>query len=84
MRTDHVERSVRIVAFDDICRDCRIENIKTIGDRVYGRCRSSDACRFECEYRGKLDAKGKGPIDMYLVRADRDAARDKYGGKAFQ
>ncbi|KAF0165799.1 MAG: adenylate/guanylate cyclase [Rhodocyclaceae bacterium] len=24
---------------------------------------------FECEYRGKVDAKGKGPIDMYLVIA---------------
>jgi class 3 adenylate cyclase len=23
---------------------------------------------FECEYRGKLEAKGKGPIDMYFVK----------------
>ncbi|MBL8521338.1 MAG: HAMP domain-containing protein [Betaproteobacteria bacterium] len=23
---------------------------------------------FECEYRGKVDAKGKGPIDMYFVK----------------
>ena len=22
---------------------------------------------FECEYRGKLDAKGKGEVDMYFV-----------------
>jgi len=28
--------------------------------------------RFECEYRGKVDAKGKGPIDMYLVIAGRE------------
>ncbi|MDA8260113.1 MAG: hypothetical protein M0Z99_31525 [Betaproteobacteria bacterium] len=25
--------------------------------------------QFDCEYRGKVDAKGKGPIDMYLVTA---------------
>ena len=23
---------------------------------------------YECEYRGKLDAKGKGEIDMYFIR----------------
>lgn len=28
--------------------------------------------RFECEYRGKVDAKGKGQIDMYLVVADSE------------
>jgi len=22
---------------------------------------------FKCEYRGKVDAKGKGPMDMYFV-----------------
>lgn len=33
--------------------------------------------RFECEYRGKVDAKGKGPIDMYLVIAARDVELDQ-------
>ena len=28
--------------------------------------------RFECEYRGKLSAKGKGDIDMYFVVRERD------------
>ena len=23
---------------------------------------------YECEYRGKLDAKGRGEIDMYFVK----------------
>ncbi|MBS0663251.1 MAG: hypothetical protein JSR48_08290 [Verrucomicrobia bacterium] len=27
--------------------------------------------RFDCEYRSKLAAKGKGEIDMYLVRAEK-------------
>ncbi len=27
--------------------------------------------QFECEYRGKIDAKGKGAIDMYFVKAAR-------------
>ena len=26
---------------------------------------------FECEYRGKVDAKGKGQIDMYFVTGTR-------------
>jgi class 3 adenylate cyclase len=26
---------------------------------------------FDCEYRGKLDAKGKGQIDMYFVTGKR-------------
>ena len=26
---------------------------------------------FECEYRGKLAAKGKGEIDMYFVLRER-------------
>jgi class 3 adenylate cyclase len=26
---------------------------------------------FDCEYRGKLDAKGKGQIDMYFVAGKR-------------
>ena len=29
---------------------------------------------FECEYRGKLAAKGKGEIDMYFVLKERVAA----------
>lgn len=28
---------------------------------------------FDCEYRGKLDAKGKGHIDMYFVKGIRQA-----------
>lgn len=28
---------------------------------------------FECEYRGKVDAKGKGAIDMYFVKGARKA-----------
>lgn len=31
--------------------------------------------RFECEYRGKVDAKGKGLIDMYLVTAGKKAIK---------
>lgn len=27
---------------------------------------------FKCEYRGKVDAKGKGPIDMYFVLGPQD------------
>ncbi len=26
---------------------------------------------FDCEYRGKVDAKGKGQIDMYFVKGER-------------
>jgi len=29
---------------------------------------------FECEYRGKVDAKGKGQIDMYFVTGERIVA----------
>ncbi|HVU25140.1 MAG TPA: adenylate/guanylate cyclase domain-containing protein [Opitutus sp.] len=29
--------------------------------------------QFDCEYRSKLAAKGKGEIDMYLVRAEKTA-----------
>lgn len=29
---------------------------------------------FECEYRGKVDAKGKGEIDMYFVKAEINAS----------
>ena len=28
---------------------------------------------FDCEYRGKVDAKGKGQIDMYFVKGARQA-----------
>jgi len=28
---------------------------------------------FDCEYRGKVDAKGKGQIDMYFVKGPRQA-----------
>ena len=28
-------------------------------------------CQFDCEYRGKLAAKGKGEIDMYFVLRER-------------
>lgn len=28
---------------------------------------------FDCEYRGKVDAKGKGQIDMYFVKGSRQA-----------
>ncbi len=28
---------------------------------------------FDCEYRGKVEAKGKGQVDMYFVRAEREA-----------
>ena len=28
---------------------------------------------FDCDYRGKLEAKGKGPIDMYFVKAQRNS-----------
>lgn len=31
---------------------------------------------FDCEYRGKLDAKGKGMIDMYFVRGARQGRAD--------
>ena len=27
---------------------------------------------FECEYRGKLNAKGKGEIDMYYIKGEKD------------
>ena len=30
-----------------------------------------DRCQCECEYRGKLAAKGKGEIDMYFVLRER-------------
>lgn len=33
---------------------------------------------FECEYRGKVEAKGKGPIDMYLVIACRELTSVKH------
>lgn len=29
------------------------------------------ADRFECAYRGKIDAKGKGPVDMFVVLGER-------------
>lgn len=28
---------------------------------------------FDCEYRGKIDAKGKGNLDMYFVTGERDS-----------
>lgn len=31
---------------------------------------------FECEYRGKLNAKGKGEIDMYFVKSAKPEAED--------
>jgi len=32
--------------------------------------------RFECEYRGKVEAKGKGAIDMYFVIREKAPARE--------
>jgi class 3 adenylate cyclase len=31
--------------------------------------------QFECEYRGKLSAKGKGDVDMYFVLRQRDSKK---------
>ena len=28
---------------------------------------------FDCEYRGKIDAKGKGNLDMYFVTSKRES-----------
>lgn len=39
--------------------------------------------RFECEYRGKVDAKGKGPIDMYLViAAHEEVSHESHASEA--
>lgn len=32
---------------------------------------------FDCEYRGKMDAKGKGKVDMYFVKGLKGKAEDK-------
>ena len=35
---------------------------------------------FECEYRGKIDAKGKGALDMYFLNGIRpELASDSAG-----
>jgi class 3 adenylate cyclase len=46
----------------------RMESVGVAG-RVNLSAYSYDLVReaFDCEYRGKVDAKGKGQIDMYLV-----------------
>ena len=35
---------------------------------------------FECEYRGKMDAKGKGKVDMYFVGGFKGKTEDKTVG----
>jgi hypothetical protein len=44
-------------------------------DRVNISAYTYDLVRdeFDCEYRGKVDAKGKGHIDMYFVTGMRQA-----------
>ncbi|WP_195763778.1 adenylate/guanylate cyclase domain-containing protein [Pseudoduganella rivuli] len=46
------------------------------GMRVNVSAYTSDLAggEFDCEYRGKVAAKGKGEIDMYFVRGARNAA----------
>lgn len=50
----------------------RMESSGAVG-RVNVSAYTYDLVRdeFECEYRGKVDAKGKGPIDMYFVKGIR-------------
>ena len=50
----------------------RMESSGAIG-RVNISAYTYDLIReaFDCEYRGKVDAKGKGQIDMYFVKGER-------------